>query len=36
VHLENVGSSPTMTFSISTLTEFRIANICGYSRAGVL
>ena len=33
-HLENVGSSPTMTFTISTLTEFRIANICGYSRAG--
>jgi hypothetical protein len=32
--LENVGASPTMTFTISTLTEFRIANICGYSRAG--
>lgn len=34
LHLQNLNSSPEMTFTISTLSEYRLASISGYSRAG--
>ena len=35
LHLQNLGSAPTMEFEITTLTEYRIASCTGYSRASV-